>query len=79
MKPKYKKTISRLVGTFKTEHGNVIHDIDIPAGTVCEEIRGGSTAGKFFVHDLSWIKDCNSTLYHDAYFYGIILAPSQVK
>jgi hypothetical protein len=54
------------------------YDITIPKHTRCREITSGSTAGSFWVDDLSWI-DRKSILHHDAYYYGIVLSEDQVE
>ncbi len=55
------------------------YDITIPKGTRCRRIREGSTIGKFWVDDLSWIDRNDGFLMHDATHYGIVLEPEQVE
>ena len=73
-----KTTKARLIGTFK--HDRMEYPIDVPRGTRCTLIKDGSTAGKYWIDDLSWIdKKADGMKYHDAYFYGIIIEPDQVE
>jgi hypothetical protein len=56
------------------------HDVTIPAHTRCRKITEGSTAGRFWVDDLSWIDaKAEPFLHHDATHRGIDLDPSQVE
>jgi hypothetical protein len=79
MKKTIKHTVSRLVGEFAVGCNKYV--VDIPKGTACVKIHspGASNDGCFWVDDLSWINPENRMLKHDAYFYGIILTPDQVK
>jgi hypothetical protein len=56
------------------------HAVTIPRHTRCIPITEGSTAGEFFVDDLSWIdRKADPFLYHDADHRGIVLAPELVE
>jgi len=52
----------------------------IPAGTRCRKITEGSTAGRYWIDDLSWIDGgTDGFLKHDATYYGIDIAPEHVE
>lgn len=56
------------------------YTVTIPKHTRCRKITEGSTAGSFWVDDLSWIdQKADSLLYHDAVHRGIVLPPDWVE
>lgn len=70
-----KEEIRMTVTFFKMSH-----DIIIPKHTRCALITEGTTAGRFWVDDLSWINRKEEPfLHHDATHRGIDLDPSQVE
>ncbi|AGN82266.1 MULTISPECIES: hypothetical protein [Pseudomonas] len=62
------KTINAASVEFKV--GRTVYQVDVPAGTKCCYLAGGSNGGRWVVDDLSFLNP-NSTLYHDAEHYGI--------
>lgn len=56
------------------------HAVTIPKGTRCVRITEGTTAGQFWVDDLSWIdRKAEPFLHHDATHRGIVIAPELVE
>jgi len=50
--------------------GRTQHSVEVPAGTLCAFLEGGSGSGRWVVDDLSFLDKASGT-YMDADHYGI--------
>ncbi|MBA1203509.1 MULTISPECIES: hypothetical protein [Pseudomonas] len=66
-----------IAATIELKVGRSAYQIDVPAGTTCCFLVGGSNGGRWVVEDLSFLNP-NSSVYHDADHYGIPIPESNV-
>lgn len=69
------KTINAATVELKVSRST--YKVDVPAGTKCCYLVGGSNGGRWVVEDLSFLNP-NSSVWHDAEHYGIPIPASNV-
>lgn len=69
------KTINAAEVEFKI--GRSVYKVEVPAGTRCCFLSGGTNGGRWVVDDLSFLNP-NSSVHHDADHYGIPIPASNV-
>jgi hypothetical protein len=69
-------TAETLNVTFGASGSHFTYDVQVPAGTRCRKLNGGSDP--WVVADLSFIEDKRSLMYSDADIYGIRIPEDKV-
>ncbi|ENY79135.1 hypothetical protein ACM79J_29175 [Pseudomonas aeruginosa] len=69
------KTINAAEVEFRV--GRSVYKVEVPAGSRCCFLSGGTNGGRWVVDDLSFLNP-NSAVYHDADHYGIPIPDTNV-